>query len=83
VHNTLAMSPQADSEQIATLWQLAWEDTHVLACHVYRDAAGFEMRVESNGVLIAGERCELQPRAIARAQALRVSLVRRGWRDQH
>lgn len=81
MHNTLSMSADGEPERVATLWQLAWEDGHVLACSVYRDAGGFEMRVESNGTLVAGERCELQPRAIARAQALRVSLVRRGWRE--
>ena len=57
-----------------------WDDA-VLACSVYRDAAGFEMRVESNGAVVSSERCELRPRAIARAQALRVALVRRGWRE--
>jgi hypothetical protein len=72
----------AEAERIATLWQLAWEDGHVLACSVYRDASGFEMRVEANGVLVTGERCELKPRVMARARALRVSLIRRGWRDQ-
>ena len=70
------------SQRIAVLWQLAWSDESVLDCSVYRDAGGFEMRVESNGVLVTGERCELQPRAIARAQALRDSLLRHGWRDR-
>ena len=82
MHNTLAMSAPVEPERVATLWQLAWEDGHLLACSVYRDATGFEMRVESNGVLVAGERCDLQPRAIARAQTLRDSLLRHGWRDR-
>jgi len=72
----------AHPQRIAVLWQLAWTDESVLDCSVYRDARGFEMRVESNGVLVAGERCDLQPRAIARAQALRDSLLRHGWRER-
>ena len=80
MHNTLAMSTHVQSERVAVLWQLAWDDS-VLACSVYRDARGFEMRVESDGVVVTEERCELQPRTIARAQALRSSLLRRGWRD--
>ena len=80
MHNTLAMS--AHPQRIAVLWQLAWIDESVLDCCVYRDTRGFEMRVESNGVLVTGERCELQPRTIARAQALRDSLLRHGWRDR-
>ena len=74
------MSAQGQPERIAVLWQLAWDDS-VLACSVYRDARGFEMRVESNGIVVTEERCDLQPRTIARANALRSSLVRRGWRD--
>lgn len=75
------MSAHTVPERVATLWQLAWSDGNVIVCHMYRDATGFEMRVESNGVIVAGERCDLQPRTIARAQALRGSLVRRGWRE--
>lgn len=79
VHNTLAMTADA-REPVAVLWQLAWDDS-VLACSVYRDARGFEMRVESNGIVVTEERCDLQPRTIARAHALRSSLLRRGWHD--
>lgn len=79
VHNTLAMTADA-REPVAVLWQLAWDDS-VLACSVYRDAGGFEMRVESNGIVVTEERCDLQPRTIARAHALRSSLLRRGWHD--
>jgi hypothetical protein len=72
----------APTARVAVLWQLAWTDDSMLTCSVYRDAGGFEMRLESNGVLVTGERCELQPRTMARAHALRDSLVRRGWREQ-
>jgi hypothetical protein len=48
---------------------------------VYRRAAGLELCVESATSVIVSERCTLQPRAIARVQALRESLVRRGWLD--
>jgi hypothetical protein len=67
--------------RVAILWELAWNDGSMLACSVYRDRQGFEMRVESNGEFVSGERCELRPRTIARAQALHDALVRRGWRD--
>jgi hypothetical protein len=81
MHNTLAML-HGHPERVAVLWELAWTDGCVLTCSVHRAPAGFEMRVESNGALVMANRCDLQPRAIARAQALRVSLLRRGWREQ-
>jgi len=73
------MPARVQSERVAVLWQLAWSDGSLLACSVYRDLQGFEMRVESNGELVSGERCDLRPRTMARAHALRDALVRRGW----
>jgi hypothetical protein len=55
----------------------------VLACCVYRDGIGLlQLRVESPTALIVCEPFELQPRAVARAHALRESLKRRGWIDR-
>ena len=69
-------------ECVATLWQLAWTDNSVLACCVYRDGAGrLELRVQSASALIVREPFEIQPRAVARAHALRESLKRSGWVD--
>jgi hypothetical protein len=67
---------------VATLWELAWIDDSVLACSVYRLEGGMQLRVESATALIVCEPFELQPRAVARAHALRVSLMRRGWVDR-
>ena len=65
---------------VATLWQLALNDDR-LSCLVYRDPHGFELRLESPTVVILSERFDLQPRMLARTEALRASLTRRGWRE--
>ena len=65
---------------LATLWQLAW-DEHRLSCTVYRGAGGLQLKVESATGEILSEPFDMQPRALARTQALRESLKRRGWRD--
>ena len=65
---------------VATLWQLAWGDDR-LFCTVYRHDDGLHLRVESYGAVILSEPFELRPRTVARTQALRVSLKRRGWQD--
>jgi hypothetical protein len=62
------------------LWQLAW-DTDRLSCAVYRDGEHLELRVQSPGAVIVTEQFDLQPRALARAHALRDALKRRGWTD--
>ena len=74
------LSNTADASRVATLWELAHESER-LSCVVYRHAAGLELCIESPTSVIVSERCTLQPRAIARVQALRESLVRRGWHD--
>jgi hypothetical protein len=74
------MSDAVEPQRIAILWQLAFHDT-ALACVVYRDAEGMELRVESDAAVIVRERFDLQPRALARAQGLRESLKRRGWQE--
>lgn len=68
------------SDRVATLWALAHEGER-LSCVVYRRATGLELCIESADSVIVSERCTLQPRAIARVQALKESLVRRGWRE--
>jgi hypothetical protein len=69
-----------DSRAIATLWNLAWEEDR-LACVVYRTEAGMELCIESPDAVVVAERFALQPRSLARAQALRDALKRRGWEE--
>jgi hypothetical protein len=71
---------RARETRVATLWQLAWNDER-LSCAVYRRGALLQLRVESPSAVIVAEQFELQPRALARAHALRESLKRRGWQD--
>lgn len=63
------------------LWQLAMNGDD-LSCAVYRAGDRFELRLESSSTVILAEPFELLPRMMARTQALRASLKRRGWRDQ-
>ncbi len=65
---------------MATLWELTWNDDH-LTCAVYRRDGQLQLRVESKTATIISERFDLQPRMLARSQALRNSLKRRGWHD--
>ena len=69
-----------DARPVATLWQLAWNDDR-LACTVYRDLDGLQLRLESATATILTEPFALQPRSLARMQALRDSLKRRGWQE--
>jgi hypothetical protein len=68
------------SHPVATLWELAFNDDRV-SCVVYRQGDGFELRLEAGPKTILSEPCDLRPRAIARAEALRRSLKRRGWQE--
>lgn len=68
----------SDAQPVATLWQLALNDDR-LSCTVYRHPDGFELRLESPTTVILTEPFELQPRMLARTEALRASLTRRGW----
>jgi hypothetical protein len=70
----------ADDTPIATLWELSWNDDR-LTCAVYRQKDGLQLRVESPTATILSEPFDLQPRMLARSQALRNSLKRRGWHD--
>jgi hypothetical protein len=62
------------------LWELAHESER-LSCVVYRRPNGLELCIESPTSVIVSERCTLQPRSIARVQALRDRLVQRGWHE--
>jgi len=62
------------------LWQLELHKDQ-LRCSVYYGENGFLLRVESASAIILSERFELQPRSMARSDALRNSLRRRGWQD--
>lgn len=74
------MPDPTSARPVATLWKLAWEGSSV-ACVVYRSGAGLQLRLESPTATILNEAFDMQPRALARAQALRASLKRRGWND--
>ncbi len=65
---------------LAMLWQLAWKDDR-LSCAVYRNGKGLEMRLEAGTRTLFAEPFELGPRMVARTQALRRSLMRRGWKE--
>jgi len=62
------------------LWQLAWNDDR-LWCSVYRKRDRLELTVESKKAIIVTEPFDVEPRAVARAQALRDALKRRGWKE--
>ena len=70
----------SDASPVATLWRLALDDDR-LSCTVYRHGDGFELRLETSAAVILAERFDLQPRMLARTEALRASLTRRGWRE--
>ncbi|MGH9257682.1 MAG: hypothetical protein ACRD3C_24245 [Vicinamibacterales bacterium] len=74
------MSDDIDTRPIATLWQLVWNDDRLL-CAVYRDGERLQLRLESPTAVILAEPFDLQPRVLARTQALRESLKRRGWQE--
>lgn len=52
-----------------------------ISCAVYRQDNRFQLRVESPTATIISEPFDMQPRAMARAHALRESLKRRGWTE--
>jgi hypothetical protein len=74
------MHVRGDAQHIATLWRMTWND-NVVSCVVYRTGDGFQLSVESPVAIVVTEKFDLEPRALARAQALRDSLKRRGWQD--
>lgn len=65
---------------LTTLWRLGWQDD-ALACVVYKDGEGLQLRLESAAGTIISERFDLEPRMMARTKALRAALVRRGWQE--
>lgn len=74
------MEQSGASRPVATLWQLTFNDERV-CCNIYRDGQALQLRVESPTAVIVNEPFELMPRMLARMQALRASLVRRGWQE--
>lgn len=74
------MQHSSDASRLATLWNMAWNDSR-LTCVVYRTSAGMQLTIESPDAVVIMEQFELQPRAVARAHALREALKRRGWKD--
>ncbi len=80
VHNSGIEMTSDDVRPVATLWQLALAKDR-LFCTVYRNQEGLQLRLESPTAVIMSEPFDLQPRMMARTQALRESLKRRGWRE--
>ena len=68
------------TRRLATIWQLAWKGDR-LSCAVYRRGTQMHLQIESPSAVILTEHFDLQPRALARAHALRDALKRRGWED--
>lgn len=77
---TAPMQSSGEPGRLATLWQLTWNDSRV-ACVIYRTSDGLRLAIESSDAVILAEKFDLQPRALARARALRDALKRRGWKD--
>jgi len=65
---------------VATLWQLGLAKDR-LSCTIYRSDEGLQLRVETTTAVILTEPFDMQPRTMARTQALRASLKRRGWHE--
>ena len=65
---------------VTTLWQLGLEENR-LFCTIYRNSAGFELRLETGSTVILTEPFDMQPRLLARTQQLRAALKRRGWQE--
>lgn len=76
----LPMVGRSGTGPVAKLWQLGWNDARI-ACTVHHSADGFEIRLESPTAVILTESFMLEPRMLARTDALRAALIRRGWRD--
>ncbi len=74
------MPRRRKATQVATLWQLAFDDDR-LSCTVYRAGSGLEMRLETRRGTVMTQPFELGPRMLARMQALRRSLERHGWHN--
>ena len=52
-----------------------------MACTIYHHGGGLQLRLESPTATILNEPFAMQPRLLARTQALRTALVRRGWSE--
>jgi hypothetical protein len=74
------MKTPGGPRELATLWDLSWDGDRV-RCVIYRTPDGMELKVESDDAVMFAERFDLQPRALARANALRDAMKRRGWQD--
>lgn len=74
------MPRQRAPYRVARLWDLSWDGDR-LSCTVYRAGRGLEMRLETGATTILVEPFVLRPRVLARMDALKRSLQRRGWRE--
>ncbi len=74
------MNTVDDLRPVATLWQLGLAKDR-LFCTIYRSDEGLQLRVETATAVVLTEPFDMQPRTMARTQALRASLKRRGWQE--
>jgi hypothetical protein len=73
--------PGSTKRPVARLWALSWNGDR-LSCAIYRSGEGkLEMRLQSGNAIILAEPFDLGPRAVARTNALKRSLERRGWQQ--
>ena len=79
MHNT-GVPALNEVRPVATLWQLALKDDRLFLT-VYRNEEGLQLQLESRTAVILTEAFDMQPRMLARTQALRNSLKRHGWTD--
>jgi len=78
--NTRTVNTVDHLRPVATLWQLGLAKDR-LSCTIYRSDVGLQLRVETTTGVILTQPFDMQPRAMARTQALRASLKRRGWQE--
>lgn len=84
------MTTGRPARRITTLWELVWNGDR-LRCAVYRCGTigprvtrpQFELRLQSGAKTLFSEPFDLGPKAVSRTEALRRSLKRRGWREEH
>lgn len=74
------MPPRSVPYRVARLWDLSWNGDR-LSCTVYRAGRGLEMRLETGAATLLAEPFHLRPRVLARMDALKRSLKRRGWQE--
>ncbi len=68
-------------QRVSRLWQVE-SGANRLSCGVYRDEQGSTLlRLESPDAVVFSLPFGFEPRMLARARAVRASLLRQGWSD--